>query len=354
MSEQINRVELLKRLVMAKPAVSTQNYIPILSHFMFDGDSVTAYNDITAITVPCGVYGFQGCLPAELLIKTLNSMTAETFSIMRHDGYALISSGKSKIKIPVLQSADFPFSFGKVSTKITGAFQLNKERLKGLQKCLINVGTDSAHPAAMGVTLDPFYSDTEAALYSTDNVTISRFVYETDDDQHDPLIMPSFFCNQLVVLANGSDVSVEIHAGALLAVFADGAMLFTKTIPDLEPMNFANVIKKYLGTKVVNTYDIPKEFNQSVERALLVQSSEGFKSTSVTVEDNKLFLETISKSGEARDEMSYSGEDVKFKIDPSRVKRILPITSRISLLPDVLLLTDDNQDFIHLIAHCSS
>jgi len=353
MSEQINRVELLKRLVMAKPAVFTQTYIPILSHFMFDGDSVTAYNDITAITIPCDVGDFQGCLPAELLIKTLNSMTTESVSMLRHDGYVLITSGKSKIKIPVLQSADFPFSFARINQKIVASFQLNKERLKGLQKCLINVGTDSAHPAAMGVTLDPFYSETQAAFYSTDNVTLSRFVFETDDEQHDPLIMPTFFCNQLVSLANGSDVSVEIRTGSLIAVFADGAMLFTKTIPDLDPMDFPRVINIYLDADNGKTLEIPKGFDQAIERALLVQTSENFKTTSATVEGNKLLLESISKFGEVRDELVYEGEDVKFRIDPSRIKRILQVTNRMALLPNVMLLTDDNQDFIHLIAHCS-
>ena len=352
--DQINRVELLKKLVMAKPAVSTQSYIPILSHFMFDGDSITAYNDINAITVLCDT-GIQGCLPAELLIKTLNSMTSDTVSLVQNDNHVLVSAGRSKIKLPMLPVEDFPY-YQKKSDKVVSSFKMNNTMLKGMQKCLIGVGTDTSHPAQMGVTLDPMYSKTQAAFYSTDNVTLSRFTFYTDMDLSIGMnvIMPTFFCNQLLSLANGSeDIEVEIYAGSLLAIFADGTLLFTKIIPDLEAMDFPTVISRYLDADGGKTFDIPDVFDKAIERALLVQASESFKITNATVANRKLLLESVSKFGEARDEMSYNGEDVKFKIEPSRVKRISQITSKMALLPNVMLLTDEHQDFIHLIAHCS-
>ena len=355
MSNQINRADLLKKLTMAKPAVSTQTYIPILSHFMFSGDAVTAYNDINAITVLCDT-GMHGCLPADLLIKTLNSMTAESVSLVQTDNHVLVSAGRSKIKLPMLPVADFPFSFERISKKTIGTFSMNNIMLKGMQKCLIGVGSDTSHPAQMGVTLDPMYSKTQAAFYSTDNVTLSRFTFDTDMEIPGDMnvIMPTFFCNQLLSLANGSEaVGIEIYTGSLLATFADGAMLFTKTIPDLEAMDFPSVIGRYLSTDGCKTFDIPDVFEQAIERALLIQAAESFKNTTATVANRKLLLESVSKFGEARDEMSYNGEDVKFRIDPSRVKRISQAVSKMALLPNVMLFTSDDESYIHLVAHCS-
>jgi DNA polymerase III sliding clamp (beta) subunit (PCNA family) len=363
MSNQINRVELLKKLTMAKPAVSAQAYIPILSHFMFDGDSVTAYNDINAITVLCDT-GIHGCLPAELLIKTLSSFSSDAVLFVQDTGQVIVSAGRSKIKLPTLPAADFPYSpnkwqhgaSNKKEDKCIGSFKMTDVMLKGLKKCLIGVGTDTAHPATMGVTLDPMYSKTQAAFYSTDNTTLSRFLFNTameiPGDMH--VIMPTFFCNQILSLVKGTEaVEIEIYAGSLVAIFADGTLLFTKTIADLEPMDFPKVIDKYMDTDSGKTLDIPDVFDQSIERALLIQSAEPNKTTLVTVENKKLVLESVSKYGESRDEMSYAGDDVQFKIDSAKVKRVTPVTTKMSLLPKVLVLSDDNQEFIHLIAHCS-
>src|ERR1019366_5744338 len=185
MSNQINRVELLKKLTMAKPAVSAQAYIPILTHFMLDGDSVTAYNDINAITVLCDT-GIHGCLPAELLIKTLSSFTSDTVALIQSDNHVLVQSGRSKIKMPMMPVEDFPYSPKKWQSGAStedgcgGSFTMTHVMLKGLRKCLICVGTDTPHPATMGVTLDPMYSKTQAAFYSTDNTSLSRFLFDTD------------------------------------------------------------------------------------------------------------------------------------------------------------------------------
>jgi len=353
MNTQINRVELLKKLVMAKPAVSAQSYIPILSHFLFTGDAVTAYNDINAITVLCDT-GMQCCLPAELLIKTLSSIASEMVTLFKADNHVLLSAGRSKIKLPMLPVEDFPYT-KKKSSKVLGSFNMTNTMLKGLKKCLIGVGNDTAHPAAMGVTLDPFYSPTQAAFYSTDNVTLSRFVFNTDDEQHDPIIIPTFFCNQLLSLAESDkNIHVEIYTGSLLAIFGDGTLLFTKTLADLQPMDFPSVIGRYLSADGCKTFDIPDVFEQAIERALLIQAAESFKNTTATVANRKLLLESVSKFGEARDEMSYNGEDVNFRIDPSRVKRISQAVSKMALLPNVMLFTSDDESYIHLVAHCSN
>jgi DNA polymerase III sliding clamp (beta) subunit (PCNA family) len=359
MSTAIDRKTLLKKLNTVKPAVSAQSYIPILKHLKFDGKTVTAYNDIVAISVLCDSQGFEGCVSADLLLKTLSSMSAEEVVLQNSAESLLVSAGRSKIKLPVMPSEDFPFvpAAWRNSNKILGSFGVSKDMLTGIKLCLLGAGTDTQHPAQMGVTLDPLFSLECAALYSTDSVTLSRFTFGTDMEipGDAPVIMPTFFCEQLLSMARVcEDVKIETYTGALLAVFSDGSMLFTKTLVDLKPMAFAEVFKKYVETDEVTTLTIPEAFEQSFERAVLVQSAEPQFSTSVSVVSKKMTLKSTSKSGEAEDVMSLSASDCAFYINPASVKRMLAVTSKIAMLPKVVLLTDDKQEFMHLVAHCSA
>jgi hypothetical protein len=164
-------------------------------------------------------------------------------------------------------------------------------------------------------------------------------------------VMPTFFCNQLVALQELDDqISIEVYKGMLVAVFSDGTMLFTKTIADMEPSDFKRVVQKYIGNGDFKSYPIPDTFDMAIERALLVQFADKSKSTEFSVVNKKLTIQTNAQ-GNSTDEMTYSGEDVTFMIDPSRIKKITPITTQMALLPDVMVLSDDTLDFLHLIAH---
>ena len=123
----VNRNQLLKTLNLAKPAIYMKDYLPILSHFLFSSqdESVTAYNDIQAINVGCDA-DIDGCVPAELLIKTLSSLSGDTVLFTKHDGHLLVTSGKSKIKLPVLPAEDFPAVLP-VTSKLLGKFSVTTE-----------------------------------------------------------------------------------------------------------------------------------------------------------------------------------------------------------------------------------
>jgi DNA polymerase III sliding clamp (beta) subunit (PCNA family) len=352
MNEMVNRAKLLSVLNLVKPAIAAKDYVPILTHFMFDGESVTAYNDILAINLECDVK-IQGCIPADLLIKSLNSIKTEEVSLLRHDNHVMLTSGKTKIKLPVLQSADFPTTLSSKS-KLISTLKVTDKMLEGIQKCLMAVGVDFNHPAQMGVTLDPAFSRTECALYSTDNVTISRYVFTSNGTigSNAHMIMPTMFCQQLVALSKRyGSAEIETYAGALVARFGCEAILFTKTLVDMQPMPFDTIIGKYADEdklKLINTPDI---FHESFERAVLVQENELSKSTDVIIENGKLLLESQSNKGEVADEMQYAGDSMHFTIDPSLVKRVASMADKIAILRRVMVFMDKDQNYLHLIAH---
>ena len=348
---QVNRKDLLKVLSKVKPAVAIKDYVPILNCFMFDGDSVTGYNDLQAITKPCDI-GITGCIPADLLIKTLNSFNGESVDFSREaESGVLISVGKSEVNLPSLPVSDFPEVNTK--TKVLGKFFVTDEMLYGISKCLLAVGNDANHAEQMGITLDPFYSESQAALYSTDNATISRYTFESDMELPDdaPLILPTVFCQQLLALTGGTLPEISIYRGALVASFGNEGELFSKTLVDEEPMHFAEVVDKFVDKTRLTMHELPVGFSECIERALLIQEKEVSKTTFITVEEKKLRISSESKSSKANDVLDYDGGDVSFSIDPTLVKRVMGSVDKVAMLRRVLVFTGKDENYLHLISH---
>jgi len=355
MSTEIHREPFLRSLAQARPAIAGQAYIAALTHFAFDGHLVTAYNDVSAISIRTP-FDLECCLPADLLVKSLNSMSAE--KVLADFGEAdsvVLSSGRSKVKIPYLTIDSFPTPAQ--TTKPNGSFKVTAGLLKGLEKCLVGVGTAPTHPAQMGITVEPDFEG--AVLYATDNFTISR--YQTKDQiklpGDSPIILPTFFCNQLVTLAKAfpdEPVTVELHTGAVKALFGGQAVLFTKLLVETEPMDFGHIIARYLEGEELGDLlvDIPDGFEAAFNRALLVLEEQMDKSTKISIKDGRLKLFSASGRGEATDNLSIKAKDLEpFHADPALVSRASKLCSKMAFLPRVLVMAEG--PFSHLIAHCS-
>lgn len=358
-----NREALVKIAALVRPALASQAYIPALTHIKFDGEFASAYNDISAIMVLAQV-DVTVCLPGELLIKALNSFGAENiaFQESEKDKAVVLSSGRSKLKIPTLPASAFPFTLP--DTKKADVETLDASILKGIERCLMSVGNDPTHPAQMGVTLDAD-SNGNAVLYSTDNFTISR--YQTKSQVvlpgDSPVILPTFFCQQLVSMAKAfpdETVDLFILPGALLVEFGSKAKLFNKTLVDLEPLDFPRIFDKHC--KVTGLKDrlakIPDTWDAAFNRALLVLGGEVDKVTKVVVSDDAIKLHSTSSMGDSDDSMSHDLEEPDaptdpFYLDPSLVVRASKACGLMSFNSKALALADAEAQFIHLIAYCS-
>lgn len=357
-----NRDELLKVAALVRPALSNQAYIPALTHICFDGGKATTYNDVASISVKCNV-GLGLCVPGELLIKALGSFNAETV-LLQEDaktGNLVVSSGRSKMKVPTLPMADFPLQ---MPTGKPEVIELSDEVLAGVRRCLFSVGTDPTHPAQMGVTMDT--EDGRCVLYSTDNFTISRCLTNTKLKLpgDSPVILPTFFCDQLLALAKAfpkEDIDLLVYAGALVAKFGNVATLMTKTLVDTVPMDFPAVISKHLDMSKVSKslFSIPVTLDACFNRALLVLSSEADKATKVSSSPHGLELFSKSQLGDALDEVELpeGGPDcrkLEFHVDPSLVVRAIKVCGSMAVYPRVLVLASDDAKFVHLVAHCAA
>lgn len=354
------RLDLLKALLLVRPALSKQNYIPALQHVHFGKGYATAYNDISAISVRLES-DLDRCLPGELLIRALQSFSAESVMVQQKDAEAVLSSGRSKLKLPTLDGKAFPLEWPAEGD--TSEFKVSAAIIRGIERCLMSVGNDPTHPEQMGVTLDAV--DGYARLFSTDNFTISS--YETDTKlklpADAPVILPTFFCEQLVALAaayKDEKVMLLVTPGALVAEFGDSAKLLTKTLVEREPADFPAMMKKHLKLDNLKKelVAIPPAFDAALSRALLVLEQEADKITTVTLNKDSFSLSSASSMGNADDKLPFDGdidfgapEEIHF--DPALVARASKACGLMGFLSKALVLADSEAQFVHLVAYCS-
>lgn len=352
----VSRTELLRIANLVRPALSTADYIPALKHIAFDGAYALAYNDIAAISVRAAV-PIHRLVLGDLLIRALGTFGGDVV-VTEIDNALLLQSGRSKLKVPTLPVAEFPFV---MPDDIEPAVTMTADIIAGIKKCLVSAGTDTKLPAQCGVTMEAV--DGLAVLYSTDNIAISR--YETDSPLElvgdVPVVMPTFFCEQLVALAanfDKSDPVMVITPGALIAEFANvDAILYCKTVIDVEPIDFGRILAKFLGTGSVveKMVKIPDALDGAVGRALLVHAGTAVRTTEITAAPDGLTLHSSTQAGDSDDHIECkphaAWSSQKFYVDPSTVARGLKTCSKMAALPKTLVLGDAGDKYLHLIAH---
>lgn len=356
----MNRINFLKALSLIRPALSTQNFIPSLSHVRLansdSGVMATAYNDTIGISVAIEWDHDDLLIPGELLIKALSGWKGPAFTASAVDGADLVlACGRSKLKLHTLPAEDFPFTLPQASPM--GAIDVGNSVLKGLERCLDGVGRDLTHPEQMGVTLDALNG--VGVLYATDNYTISRFA--TSDKLalpgDTPVILPTAFCESLLAVAKAfpeDDITLELHADSIVARIAQHAVVFSKVLADLEPMDFERVIGKHvkLAQLAKITAELPDGFGDALDRALLVLSTSADKSTKVTPADDFIKLHSTSELGDADDTLAFDlPPEAVVNIDPVLVTRGLKGCSAMGFLDRALVLRSAASDYMHLISY---
>lgn len=365
----MNREALLKITSLIRPALATQTFIPAYNHIAFDGDFALTHNDIAAISIRCN-FPEPCCVPGELLIKALGSFSADAVMLQRIEasGALQVVSGRSKLKVPTMPLKSFPFELP-LPGSIASSVSLTPEIIDAISRCLVSAGNNPNHPATMGVTLDCDDSGL-AVLFATDNYTISRCSTKQKISLPGdaPVILPTFFCNQLIALTKAfpdlkDDIILHLMPGALLVEFgghdeAPEASLFSKTIDDMEPLNFPKIIKKHIDITKLDKIlaKIPDAFDAAFSRQLLVLGSELDKVTQVSYEDDLMKLKSSSQVGESDESFRFdgTGERCNFFVDPSFVVRGGKLCDRMALGENVLVMAGDKDAFIHIIAHVSA
>jgi DNA polymerase III sliding clamp (beta) subunit (PCNA family) len=348
----LKRGEVSDALALVRPAVGRGLFVPVLSHFCFTGDEVVGYDDLIAISTALPT-SFACAVPADLLAKLLGSMTADEVSFA-HDGAELrVSCGRSKVKLPALPRDAFVYKGVSASWKVHFTTEVTDDFLKGVAACLVSVGIDPTHAAQMGIT---WHAGPKPVLYSTDNVTMSRYELEPSDDPEMTLILPASFCRELLSLSAKAAVRKErvhlsVYDHAVVATFGEWATLFTKVDTAEAPLDFGAVFERLLSGKVKPS-NIPNSWDAAFSRAAAVVDIKA-PVASIEVDDEVMTVLTESSVGEVKDQLTVraASDASQFYVDPQHVLRVSKHVKTFSCFPKALALQAPS--FTHVISHCS-
>jgi DNA polymerase-3 subunit beta len=350
---EIDREALLRVANHVRPAVAAQPYIPALTHIFFDGSHALASNDVAAISVRCDIHVGR-LLPGDLLIRALSSFAGDSVLLQPDAGALVLSSGRSKVKLPVLPLEDYPFE---MPTDDGHTIELGASSVEAIKRCLFAVGTDAKRPEQMGVTMEE--DGGCAVFYSTDNFTMTRAQAQDEVKMPggSPVILPTFFCEQVVRLSAAfkeTEVDLVVYPGGLLAEIGRHAKVFSKTLVDMEPLNFPAVFKKMVGSEKdlsAALGKIPDGMDAALDRAVMVLGGDR-SGTKLSPGDGAFAMASEGPMGAADDRLRFDGRtDAEPRsVDPSLLARGAKVCTRMAFMPRCMALSDDSGSFVHLVS----
>lgn len=357
----MNRLRLMKVLNQASAFLMNQDFIPILTHFAFDKESITAYNDLQGIQINLET-DLECAVPGRLMLKLLNTIAAEDVQIAQKKNHKVeLSAGKTKLNLPALPPSDFVFELPNCEN--VTPIRIPRSVIRGMNKCLVSVGNDPTHQERNGVTW--IVEPEQITLYSTDNKAISKFVHTDEKTGLNPgesvfAITPTFFCQELIELTNDymaedADVIMHFTDAYCVANLRDECKMFTRLIRTENVLDFESVINRVLPnpSKVIYS-EIPPEFEPALERAaLMVETGTGKRNTTVRVKSTEIDMLTESNFGQSRDFIEFGHDlgEFNFLVDPLLLLRAFKVAADVAILPNLIALSSADGNFTHLISH---
>lgn len=352
----LNRQELVDALDVAKLAVDTRDFIPILSHFCFNRKHVTAYNDFIGIKVAFPSK-LNLALQAQTLMRLLNSVTEEEIYIGEAKKTVFFRVGpksrpKVRARLPYLGSEDFFFRFPSMRS-LTGVelTEAQAEKFfKGLRLCLNSVGDQM--PNQMGITL---HEKKRLYMYSTNNKAISKYhmVPIGNEGTTSPIILPTLFCQALL---KGESVygteGCKFTVGKDFAVmqFGDECSMYGKLVNNKDPLDFEKVISQHTKGWKDGKQKVPEGFHELFDRALLMLGNELHKVVEVKAERQTVTVEGQSSLGGVKSSADF-GRELGYKeviIDAELVKKAADTCSEFFMGDGALVFSQPN--YMHLVS----
>lgn len=311
----MQRKSLLEQLSTVSPAISATRLVPILSHYWFTGESLMAYNDQIAISVPLKT-PFQAAVPGTLK-DLLTASAATEVSIDVTGTAAKVKLGKANATLPIMGKEDFVYAIPKSDKSRPNIAAENLA--PAIATCMRSVSLELDVPDVRGVTIIP--GDDCINVFSTNHSTITYCRVPGVSIKMERLILTEPFCSQFIALTKQVPrARLEFHENAALLLSKE-FMMAGRYIESPAPLNFLEIVGR-LAPKNEKTYQIPKLLDRALERASLIARLAIDKrgKTKIKITDGVAVLHTVVEANEITDKVALQGHpDVELSIDPTKV-----------------------------------
>lgn len=336
---EVKRTELATVLKQVAPALANRDLVPVFSCFCFDGQHVTAYDDMVAMRTKCKL-PVKGGVPGAVLLGLLSATKVAKVDITTEGDTFMLKAGRSKQKLAMLGPDAFLFD---MPTKKRMAFDNTKPLLDAIAQCLPTMGTDPNTPDLVGITLS--YKDGAATLYSTTRITGTRVsvkvkcVAAKATAMH-TILSPRF--SELLVSTSNRDgcKSLLFGGGCVTATFMSGLVLVSKCLVAQDTSIYVKAFEAADSkTMAKRLLPIPKGVGRALERAAVLLATDKEAKTELRVEDGRLKLTTITPTGQVVDMYKVGGKyDEHGSLRPDRLAGALTTADTFALHQNTLCL----------------
>jgi DNA polymerase III sliding clamp (beta) subunit (PCNA family) len=348
----MNRTELLEKLNLVAPALSSNNLVPVLSHFWFRDNTLLCYNDQIAISTKLSA-NFAGAVPGDTLMSLLSVSRAKEVEFFTSkdaegkplpDGQLLIKAASSKLKLPFLPEEQTKI-FEMPKPDPTKALPVDITLfLEAIESCTRSLKEDTSMPDSLGITLA--IEESSIAFYATNDSTISysRIKLKTPIDNSVRVVLSGNFCRQMLALSKiEGKRHIEIHDDYSLFMVADTNILFGRLVDVQRPLDFDSVIENaFPKERKKDLVSIPTKLQLMLDRAVIITESKTERSkTAITVKQGVAKFFSQSEKGEVRDsvQLEDAHPDVEVSIDPRLFKAGYGFFDKFTLTDQCLIMT---------------
>ena len=338
--------DLLFALNAAKTSLVGVDFIPILSHFCFAGDTVYAYDDVSAVIVSLET-GIHGAVKGSTLLGILQTC-GEEVELVQKALTLTIKTDTGETDLPMLSEKEFLFKFPEDASDWEIA--LDDTLKEAFSRCIVTVGRDPRRPEFIGVTF-MHGKGQGALLYSTDNISLSRYTVGEPKNINVRVVIPRPAVQQALDLSKltteppllgMSDTNVIFSFNTTPPIFVIARLM------EFKGTDFEAVINQHSDGYV--GFEVPADLERVIERSCVVLSKAAEKNTLLAVNDKTLSINTETELGRAGTNLAISAKVPKAQVvvNAEILRRVLSLTKEMGVTDRSICLRSES--FVHVIS----
>jgi len=331
----MERSEMLAALKKTERGLGARNMSLRDSAFWFDGEFVTASDEVVMYKMPCP-FPIDGGLDAQLLLGVLESSTAQAVEILSNEGGVVkLKVGRTKIQLLLESNETRPLVVDTSGERKTVV--VDEDFWYCLERASLSMGKNASFPSRLGIT---FWVDKELVLYATDNVSITKVTCVVNPDflgDGFSIIVPPAFLKAVMKITTDKCIELAFTENTVEARFESNLIIRSRTLHGADREQFEQIIEPLLP-EIAKGIAVPPSLLRCVQRTKAIATPTGYFST-FTVLDGVLSILSKNAAGEILDYITLTEKhpDAQVQIPPDKLEAALPFSDRI-LIGDAIIV----------------
>lgn len=300
----------------------------MLSHFCFDGSSITAFNGTQAVVtlyeseLNCGI-------PGELLYKLATSYTTEEIDIVQKEKEVHLKAGSNNAKMATIPTEDLVFDMPDIEG--LPSFDLTPEFLSGLDECLMSVSDNPMQKNLYGLTVKN--NKKGLYIYSTDIKTLSWFKTNGIPKTDFEILFPKLFTGLLIVFGRAYKEGTFYFGEDFVVVDFGDTMLYSKIMTEIDFLAFDTEINRHLK-KDTTFQEIPDPMLGALARSIIFVSSEIDQFANIKIKGKKMEIYATGPYGNNLEQvvLKEALPELEFKMDVGLLQRGITVSKELAFI----------------------